>query len=204
MTARCLVLLAILLSLLVRPVGADTATKHTRHAVIHPALGKFKFIGNVDSESGGYLLKVFSPRKTLLQTLHIDTVGSSQSYDSDPVIIYDVDGDGYKDLVMIDGYGAGPYPSTSLYRYDKASRRFSRDATFPGYNIPTPSQTVGCIYLDERVSSQEGYMFTEWCLSSRVGKWIKGRQCATVSKPACYEEIRHYDLNWHRKHRHND
>lgn len=203
MPTRYFHFLALLLSLIIHPVSVNASGKQERQAEIHPTLGKFKFLGNLDDRNGGYILKIFNRRGKLIQTLRIEADALSKGIETFPVVIYDVDGDGYKDLVTIDDFGAGPDPSTSLYRYNNVLNQFQKDRSFPGYNIPTPSRMTGCVYLNQRISSQEGYEFTEWCLSPKDGKWSKGARCATASDPACYDEIRKYQFQWHRHNRPN-
>ena len=177
----------------------DQKAAKTWYSVIHPSLGKYKFVGTIDPETDGYLVAVFTPEGKRSQLLKIDSDILRNGYDVSVLSIYDVDRDGYKDLVTINSFGAGPYPTTSLFRYNKFNGQFEEDKRFPGYNVPTPSRTSGCVFLDERISSTEGYIVTEWCLSTKDGSWQEGTKCASSSDTACYDAISKYQLKWHRK-----
>ena len=193
---KCLLLASIALSTFQLPVLA-AKTKHTQYAVIHPSLGKFRFSGRMDEDPDYYQLRIHSSRRRLIQEIRFQSNITSLGYDFSPVSIYDVDGDGYKDIVIIAGYGAGPNPSTSLFRYNKDNSRFELDEHFPGYNTPIPSEKVGCVYLDERISSRDGYEYTEWCTSPGTAKWTESRRCSQATNPACYNKIHDYEFNWH-------
>lgn len=172
----------------------------TQIAIVHPNIGKFKFVERFDNNLGQYVLSIYSAKGKLVQKTVLDST-LSPGYNHAIVSIYDVDGDGYMDIVTNDGYGAGPFASTSLFRFNKDVKLFERDERFQGYNFPVPAPTAGCVYLEERVSPVDGNMITEWCLGSDRHEWKAVKRCMSSTDRECYEQLDKYQFNWFREQR---
>jgi hypothetical protein len=177
------------------------AGEQRQRALIHADVGEFSFVERFVPRlkvlgREGYELLIYAPDGKLRQTLELDTRLKPPSQFA-VVAVYDVDGDGYVDVVSNDGYGPGPIPFTSLYRYHVASGLFVKDKVYRGFGFPVPSEQRGCAYFEMRISASEGYSIMELC--EDPVQWRTRRAC-TSAQP-CYAEMERYRDAWNKKQR---
>jgi len=85
----------------------------------------------------------------------------------------DLDGDGYKDLVVYPpGYGAGPLPSGDPYVFDPKTGEFE-SAQFVGGGLISVSRPKGCVHVTNRMSStvRPNYITARWCFDRQSRTW---------------------------------
>jgi len=188
----------------IRALLEESAPPITKYMVINKKLGKFRVEIKTTGYQGSqysiynkfrsYALLIFDQDGKQLQIINVDTTVSQDQLLS----IIDMDGDGYTDLSVTIGYGAGPFPFTELYRYIKATNLFEKDKSFPG-ETATPSEHKGCVYTQERVSLGDAvydYRMTEWCLSQDTGEWSAGTSCSLSDDNECFSRIDDYLRGW--------
>lgn len=154
-------------------------------------VGVLRIATSASDQPGEFRIAISTSFDSPLQTFSVSSSLTS-SWNISLLSAYDVDGDGYTDLVVNNGYGSGPIPMTQLFRYDSTSGMFIEDTSFPNYDYPTPSQRRGCIYLNERLWPSLTYETTEWCLDRQTNSWKIRRQCAQTTEPKCYSEIQRF------------
>ncbi|MGZ5165314.1 MAG: FG-GAP repeat protein [Burkholderiales bacterium] len=183
----------LVLALLLVISGHSTAEE--RNFVLHPALGTYTLLIQ-SKDRVGHRLSILDRTGTKIQDLDVEsTINLRES-----ISVIDVDGDGYKDLVIAKGYAAGPFALTSLYRFNPQTRLFEEDQSFPGEDFPTPAPKRGCIYLESRLPGGKSiyyYEITEWCLSRATDQWVAGTSCS--SQHSCYKRLASYRRAWHKK-----
>jgi len=86
----------------------------------------------------------------------------------------DVNGDGYKDLLLYDacvGYAgcAGPSIAADVYLYIPNLKRFAQSKTLSGRGEIQPSSKKGCVIVNFK-SGMQGYTDEEWCFNLSTGK----------------------------------
>jgi hypothetical protein len=114
----------------------------------------------------------------VLQRLPVDSI----SIDSPYFDIWDVNGDGYKDLLLYDeSLGAGPSSSADVFMYIPKLRQFVRSKTLSGRGNIEASKNKGCVIINYKCSAQ-AYTDEEWCFNISTGKWkmVKTSNCPEV------------------------
>lgn len=149
--------------------------------------------GEADQPLAGWHLDVRAGNGEVVQSLKLSSSLAKGKFDL--FSVYDVDGDGYADVVVNNGYGAGPLPFTSLFRYEAAERKFVQDKGYRGFSFPVPSERRGCTYHELRISATEGYVRSEYCRAPV--QWKQRRVCRQIDP--CYKEIEDYEKAWYKK-----
>jgi hypothetical protein len=162
---------------------------------LHRASGSYAHVAK-RADNRAFLITVFDRTNTKLQEFYVESTLEARN----AISVMDVDGDGYQDLVIAHGYGAGPFAHTSLYRFSVSSGQFKEDKSFPGEDFPTPAPRVGCIYLSSRLPPGPMYQYetTEWCLSRVDDHWTVRASCNHKHK--CFRRLDGYMRSWHKKH----
>lgn len=174
-------------------VSAQTIAAEVK-LVVHPRLGTYALV--VEREDPPRLsISVFDRANAKTQEFEVESTLKAR----DAIRDIDVDGDGYKDLVIAHSYGAGPFASTSLYRFNVNTGRFKEDDSFPGEGFPTPSRKRACFYLESRLppGPMFNYEITEWCLSRTTDQWVESTSC-NMKRP-CFKRLENYMRTWHKK-----
>ncbi len=175
-------------------------------AVVNRKLGAFQFV----LESKGcheyrayhhqtYDLHVRNEKGQAIQRIEI----SSSTSPEKSFWFVDMDSDGYQDIVVSGGYGAGPFPNISLYRFNREGGFFQEDSEFPGGEAwATPAEDRGCVYVEERQPTGAGYDYvvTRWCLSPNTGTWAERQSCSARNDKECFDQIANYSKEWYKKH----
>lgn len=190
----------------IKSLATKNAPPIEKYSVINPAIGKYKFevkrSGCVEyrpHHNQVYAMTISDPSEKQIQAIEIQS-SSPQGW---LLSIADLDGDSYKDFSLNLGYGAGPFPFTSIYRFNKNKNLFEEDKNYPGGNS-TPSENAGCVYIEERQSTGEpggyDYQITEWCLSPDTNEWSEEKTCTLLNDKECYEHIERYRKDWYKQH----
>lgn len=89
--------------------------------------------------------------------------------------ITDINGDGYKDLLLYDtcaGYAgcAGPTTAADVFLYIPTLKKFVKSKTLSGRGDITISNNRWCVNVNYKCSDQD-YIDEEWCFNLSTGKW---------------------------------
>lgn len=89
--------------------------------------------------------------------------------------IIDINGDGYKDMLLYDacaGYAgcAGPTTAADVFLYIPKLKKFIKSNTLSGRGDITVSKNKGCVTVNYKCSDQD-YIDEEWCFNLSTGKW---------------------------------
>jgi len=175
-----------------------------KYSVINPNLSKYKFdihrsgcVQYLSYPPQAYDITISAPSGIQSQKL---TIQSSATQDQ-LLSIVDMDGDGSKDLYLNRGYGAGPFPFTSVYIFNPDAKQFEEDKAFP--QGATPGEILGCVYVEERMSegpANYDYWITEWCRDKETKGWKRGKACSMKNDKECYTKLDNYKNDWLKHH----
>ena len=161
-------------------------------------------------KANSYSLFIFDSDGKMAQSIDIQ----SRELPENLVSIFDVDGDGYNDLIVITDYSDSPFPDAALYRFISSKAKFELDNSYPG-GYPTPAEKKGCFYKDDRHAGGYAdfyYEISEWCWSKEKGSWAElmtcdshtKKNCPDCTQPvtlACYKKIEAYQKKWYSRHK---
>lgn len=181
----------------------------TKYAVVNPTLGKYRFVISPRGcrEYRSYHGQTYNLSISDENGKSVQDIDIRSSTKPDGVFWFiDIDGDGYKDLNINRGYGAGPFPDTALYRFNKEKGLFEEDNQFPaGEGSATPAEEPGCVYIEQRRHAGPvigyDYLITKWCLSRETNTWSEGETCSLAHNKECFQRIDNYKKAWDKKRR---
>lgn len=119
--------------------------------------------------------------KDIFQTLKTNVEIDDPTFD-----ISDINGDGYKDMLLYNacaGYAGCASPSTAadVYLFIPKLNKFVKSKTLTGLGNISVLEKKGCVNVNYKCSDQD-YIDEEWCFNISTGKWKR------IKQSGCEEE----------------
>ena len=105
----------------------------------------------------------------------LQTIGTQIGIPDPRFDFADLNGDGYKDLLLYNdcaGFAtcAGPTIGADVFLYVPRLRQFVKSQTLSGRGEIGPSSNKGCALIRYK-SGPAGYTDEEWCFNQKTGRW---------------------------------
>lgn len=118
--------------------------------------------------SNGNLVFYWPPFSTPFQSTETSVLMSSPQID-----VFDVNGDGYNDVIFYNqytGYAGSPTRGARVFMYVQKLRRFALSNTLSDRGEIQEAKTKGCVLVEYK-SGPTGYTTEEWCFNLKMGRW---------------------------------
>jgi len=165
-------LIILIIAMLIFPTLSICADNLVWDVSVHPSVGKLEF--KYDKEE----IIVFSFQLNKI----IQQIPASMFTKEGWLEFMDLNGDGYKDLIIYPPlyFDGSPISSAYIWIYDPVTLQFVEEEELSGSGYVEKAKTQGCIILSYRRSASQRpfYIGEHWCFDKKKKEWELKKEIA--------------------------